>query len=618
MAESEAPWKAYQGAPANKPWEAYAPEAPPQREVNKPLQFFQKFAQGATFGFGDEISAGMVGALASITGGDFDDAYQYALGNIRADEEAYSQQNPRTAMGMEMLGAIATGGAAGARMLPSATMRAMSPAGRVARTAAVGGAEGAAYGAGTATEGERGGEALKGLLIGSVAAPVGMKVMDMAVQGLGTTVSYAARKLGQTPRDQAERALRAAAEAEGIDAEDAVNLLNELGPQATLADLGENFRSLARAASNMAGPLKTEGRNMVNGRQAGQQSRLLEAAQVASGQQAGNFNVARHALVEGRKANAAPLYQSAFLQDIPNTDGLQRILNRPDMKSSMARAARMAANEGDDVGDNLLKRIHYGKMDLDDKIGAAVRAGQANKVRILTEMKGDLLREVDSLSPDYQQARQIYSTDSRMLNAMDEGLNLFKYSAEDMDDAIAGMSASEMDLFRLGAVRSIKEHLDTTGMNRDATQKLLNTQSMRDKLGRIFPNPDDFIRRASAENEFSRTRNVLTGNSTTAAQLEGGAALRDSIQPELIGGLVTGDPVATGRALLSIFTKKEVTPESVNELAQSLLQQGIAPDEVRRIFAVPTFKRAIGSAYQDVVVPALGGSVGAATSAAVE
>lgn len=588
------------------------------RQVNKPLQFFQKLAQGGTFGFGDEISAAMVGGMAALTGGEYEDAYNYALRNIRADEEAFSKQNPRTALGAELLGAIATGGATGARLLPSAAMRVASPAARVARVAGVGAAEGAAYGAGNSTEGERTEGALKGLLFGAVAAPLGMKVMDMAIQGLGTTVSYAMRKLGQTPRDQAERALRAAAEAEGIDAEDAVALLDELGPQATLADLGENFRSLARSAMNMAGSLKTEGRAMVNQRQAGQQSRLLEAAQVASGQQAGNFNVARQALIEGRKTQAAPLYQSAFLQDIVPTESLQRILIRPGMQAAMNRAGRMAANEGDDIGDNLLKRIHYAKMDIDDQIGAAVRAGQSNKVRILTEMKGDLLREVDSLSPDYQHARQIYSTDSRMINAMDEGLNLFKYSVDDMDDAIAGLSSSEMDLFRLGAVRAIKDTLESTGTTRDATQKLLNTQAMRQKLARIFPNPDDFIRRATTENEFSRTRNVLTGNSTTAAQLEGGTALREAVQPELVSGLISGDPVAMGRSLLSIFAKKEVTPEAVNELAQTLLQQGIPQDEVRRIFAAPAFRRAIGSAYQDVVVPVLSGAVSPVASAAME
>lgn len=588
------------------------------RKVSAPLQFFQKLAQGATFGFGDEISAAMVGGMAALTGGEYKDAYDYALKNIRADEEAFSAQNPRTALGAEMLGAIATGGATGARMLPSAAMRAASPIGRAARVGALGGAEGAAYGAGTAQEGDRGGEALKGLLFGAVAAPAGMKIMDMAVQGLGTTASYAMRKLAQTPREQAERALRAAAEAEGIDANDAIKLLDELGPQATLADLGENFRSLARAASNMAGPLKTEARNMVNQRQAGQQQRLLEAAQVATGQKAGNFNVARQALIQGRKQAAAPLYQSAFLQDIVPTDSLQRILNRPGMKTAMGRAQNMAANEGDDIGDNLLKRIHYAKMDLDDQIGAAVRSGEANRVRILTEMKGDLLREVDSLSPDYQHARQIYSTDSRMINAMDEGLNLFKYSVDDMDDALSGMSPSEVDLFRLGAVRAIKDTLENTGMNRDATQKLLNTQAMRQKLSRIFPNPDEFIRRASAENEFSRTRNVLTGNSTTAAQLEGGAVLRESIQPELVTGLISGDPVAMGRSLLSIFTKKEVTPETVNELAQLLVQQGKTPAEIRRIFGAPSFKRAIGSAYEDVVVPTLRGGMAPALSAIVE
>lgn len=617
------PWEQYQ-QPAQQmqrgPWDAYAESAEARtRKVNNPLQFFQKLAQGATFGFGDEISAAMVGGMAALTGGDFKDAYDYALNNIRADEEAFSVQNPKLALGAEMVGAITTGGMAGARMLPSAAaMRSMSTAGRVGRVAAVGGAEGAAYGAGNAEEGQRDEGALKGFLLGSVAAPVGAKLIDLAAQGLGTTVSYAMRKLGQTPRDQAERALRAAAEAEGIDAEEAVALLNALGPRATLADLGENFRSLARAATDRTGAFKSEARAMMNQRQAGQQAQLLEAVEIASGQKAGNFNMARQSLIEHRKAQASPLYQSAFNESIQPTDSLNRILARPTLQSSMAKAERMALDEGDEIGDSLLKRIHYAKMDLDDRIGAAVRAGQANKVRILTELKNDLLSEVDSLSPDYRQARQIFSTDSRMLNAMDEGANLFKFSVDEMDDALSGLSSSEMDLFRLGAVRAIKDKLENTGTGQDAARRLLGTESMRQKLGRIFPNPEDFIRRAAAEGEFTRTRNVLTGGSPTAERLAGQESLSATIQPELLAGLGSGDPVAIGRSLLSIFGKKEVTPETVEELAGLLLEQGKSPEEVRRIFAVPAFRRAVGSAYDDVVLPAIRGGMSPAVQAGSE
>lgn len=588
----------------------------PERPINSGLQFAQKLAQGATFGFGDEISAGMVGAAAALTGGNFRDAYNYALGNIRADEAEFAKQNPKIAIGAEIAGAVLTGGMAGGRVLSQPAMANLSTAGRYGRIAGVGAAEGALYGAGTGTD-DRADRALTGFLVGAVAAPVGAKLMDLAVRGVGTTASYAARKLGDTPKDQAIRAIRAAAEAEGIDADDAVRMLDQLGPQATIADLGENFRSLARAATDQSGAFKTEARNLMNTRQLGQQQRILDAAEVAAGQRGGNFNVARQLLVESRKDAAKPLYDSAFLNDIKLTTNLAKVLMRPDLKSAMNKAQRMAANEGDEIGENLLKRIHYAKMDLDDKIGAAVRAGAKNRVRILTTLKDDLLREVDSLSSDYRQARNIFSSDSKMIGAMDEGVNLFKLSVDEMAEAMKGMTASEKDLFRLGAVRAIKDQLDNTSMTHDATRKLISTQAMREKLGMIFPEPEDFIKKTLAEAEFSRTRQILTGGSPTAERLAGQQSLVADIQPDLVGGLVSNDPIMAGRALLGIFTKNKVTPEVINQLANTMLEQGMNPAQIRRTFAAPTFRNAIGSSYDRVVLPTLRGSLGGVSGALV-
>lgn len=583
-------------------------------KINKTLQFAQKLAQGATFGFGDEISAAMVGAMSKLTGGEFKDAYDFSLKRIRSQEEEFSKQNPKMALGAELAGALVTGGMAGAKALNPKVLESASAAGKYGRIAAVGGAEGALYGAGTGAD-DRGERALTGLLIGAAAAPVGAKVIDLAVRGIGTTASYAGRKLGDTPKDQAVRALRSAAEAEGIDADDALRILDDLGPNATLADLGENFRLLARGATDQAGGFKASATSAMNARQMGQQQRLLDAAEVAAGQKAGNFNVARQVLIESRKAKASPLYESAFLEDIALNPELLSVLERPAMKAALNKAAKLAANEGDDVGENLLKKIHYAKMNLDDQIGAAVRAGSGNKARILTSLKNDLLAQVDELSPDYAEARQLFSTDSRMLNSMDEGLKLFTMSSDEMAETMAGMTPSEQDLFKLGAVRSIKDQLEKTGMTFDATRRLISTKSMRDKLGQIFPDPEDFIKKTLAEAEFSRTRQVLTGGSQTSGNLSGKEFLSDSIQPEVMAGLASLDPVAAGQAILSAFTKNKVTPQTVTELANMMLEQGVSPAQVRRVFETPAFKRSIGSAYDRVVVPAVAGAIAPAVSA---
>jgi len=138
-------------SPSASPFgDAPSPSVAPN--ISPSLQFAQKIAQGATFGFGDEISAAIVGGMSKLTGGDFKPAYEFSLNRIRDQESEYSRQNPKSAMGAEIGGALMTGGMLGAKLLPAGNMANLSSAGRCGRIAAVGGAEGAAYGGGTGTD----------------------------------------------------------------------------------------------------------------------------------------------------------------------------------------------------------------------------------------------------------------------------------------------------------------------------------------------------------------------------------------------------------------------------------------------------------------------------------
>lgn len=583
-------------------------EVTPGRKINKALEFANKLAQGATFGFGDEISAAMVGGLASMTGGNFRDGYDYALADIRGNMEEFEQQNPKLAMGAEIVGAIGTGGITGARLLGADTLRGLSTAGRYGRIAAVGAVEGGAYGAGSSDEG-RLVPALQGALIGSVLAPAGTKAADWLIEGGKSGASFMGRKLSDTPRNEAIRAIRNAAVSEGVDADDAVRMLNELGPDATIADLGENFRLLARAAADESGQMKSQARSMVNNRQMGQQQRLLDAAEIASGAKAGNFNTARQALITSRRDAAKPLYDAAFDMGITPNGALVDVLNRPAMASAMRKAVRLAANEGDEVEGNLLKQLHYAKMDLDDQIGTAIRSGNGNKARSLMLVKNDLLKVVDSQNSSYAKARELYSGDSQMLNAMDSGLDLFKMSVDNIDETLKGMTKSEKDLFNLGAVRAIRDKLDDTNMTHDATKRLLGTKSNRERLGKIMTDPESFIRRALAESEFTRTRNVVSGGSPTSERLAAQESLSGSIQPELITGLLTQNAAAAGVALARMLSKKKVTPETVKEIANVMLRQGTPPGEVLKIFTSPALSRQLGTAYEEVILPSIAGAL---------
>lgn len=583
-------------------------DAPITSSVNKPLQFLNQIAQGATFGWGDEISAAMVGAMNKVSGGSFRDAYDFALGDIRGDMEQFEEENPGLAATGEILGAVTTGGMGGARLLN--TSRSLSPAARYGQIMALGAAEGGAYGAG-ASDGGRVLPALQGALMGSVLAPAGTKAADFLIQGGRSAASFLGRKLGDTPRSQALRAIRNAAISENIDPDDAIRMLDELGPEATIADLGEEFRKLARAASDLEGDMRTRSRNLFNQRQMGQQDRLMRSAEIATGARAGDFNSARQSLIQSRNDTARPLYQAAFDMGVETTENLDSLMQRPALKSALRGAERLARDMGEWDGEmNLLQRLHFAKMNLDDQIGRARRSGAGNQVRALTQLKNDLLAEIDNQNPSYFKARNVYAGDSAMIDAMDQGINLFKMSADEIDEVMSGMSQAEKDLFKLGGVRAIREKLDSVYMNSDASRRLLGTKANRDRLGKIMDNPESFIRQALAEGEFSRTRQMVTGGSQTSTNLAAQETLSETIQPDFIAGLITQDAASAGRGLLRMFSRNKVTPETVKEIGDLLLSQGMSPAKLMDVFSTPALREGLGATYQEVILPAIAGAIG--------
>ncbi|WMT88281.1 hypothetical protein NO932_06630 [Pelagibacterium sp. 26DY04] len=109
------------------------------------------FAQGTTFGWGDELRGLTQGAIAAAQGADFGDTYRRTVDESRALVDQERRINPVGAIGTEMAGALVTGAGAGgqlANMGRSLGQRALIGG-------SVGAAQGAAYGAGAAQEDER-------------------------------------------------------------------------------------------------------------------------------------------------------------------------------------------------------------------------------------------------------------------------------------------------------------------------------------------------------------------------------------------------------------------------------------------------------------------------------
>jgi len=168
-------------------------------EVGAAAGLVSSVAQGVTFGFFDEL-AGLVGG-------------ERAKDLIREAQSEARERAPIAAGTLEIGGGILVPGAAAGRFIG----RGASGVGRLARTSAVGGAEGALFGAGAAEGGaaERGRGALTGAAIGAAAAPaiglLGAGTGAVARRARGALESLPTPLRGRAVEREAGRTLREAA-----------------------------------------------------------------------------------------------------------------------------------------------------------------------------------------------------------------------------------------------------------------------------------------------------------------------------------------------------------------------------------------------------------------------
>lgn len=141
-----------------------------------------------------------------------------------------------------------------------------------------------------------------------------------------------------------------------------------------------------------------------------------------------------------REGFAGPLYDAAKSQSVPVDDTLRDLFKRPSMKSALAKAEQIAAENGAPIDPAVKNAILSGEMPADIsgeglhwiKIGLdAVKKDPANPV------EGQMLRSIMGTSdefgkwreaniPDYARAQKAYNIFSRPINRMEVGQELTK------------------------------------------------------------------------------------------------------------------------------------------------------------------------------------------------
>lgn len=447
-------------------------------------------------------------------------------------------------------------------------------------------------GAGAEIGEEAGGE--PGALIGSVFAPVaGLSIKPVLGRMLAAGkrgIESMMKPLSAMSEEGASTLLAEAMVREGLGPDEVVARLQQLGPEALPADIGNNFARLLRAASNKIPRIEGEAGKVLAARQAGQGGRILAGFDEAAGTRVSvDDEIARlNAVLE---PEISRLYKEAGAEAIQLSPRLRKLLEG---KSSLGRAQRKAQIRLADkraAGDEItnIDIINATKQELDDQIGRAIRQGENNKVRDLVRLKNVMVAEADRAIPVYKQARDMFAGKVALENAAISGEMFLKMKARDMRELTRTFSESEKKLFKMGAKRAILDKIDDLQTNADAVKRLFGKNGDVKKLRFLFDDNTSFNRFSETlkrESDFIMTRRAAQANSTTAKQLadeESAFAVLNNTAQIIASPL--GRFNVTRRIVSDLRGKKtdETYIAALEQAGDILLVKGIDPGRIRNI-----------------------------------
>jgi hypothetical protein len=483
---------------------------------------------------GDEAGA-LGGALGQfLRGGGWD--YSGQLEKQRGARKAYGEANPATQVAGDVVAGMAMAPARGVAL-------ATTLGGSVAQGAKQGAVAGGLYG--VADEGDIGQRLGSGALGAGFGAGLGAAV-PVAFEG--------ARQIASRPLS----AIRGYRDPEGFAMGKATQALERGGqtapdiqagldaarmggaPSTTLADVGgRSAQRMVRATTNIPGRAGDAVGEFLDARQMDAQHRVASKLQQHWAGATGNVVDEAERLTQHARATAGPIYERAYAEaPAVDTSGVVRYIDsvispgatgmaqprsdlRPDtISGELARVRQwFETNRNQRVGLNELHRV---KMDLDGMIERARRdsGSKGTLTRELTNVQRRLLEAMDQASPSYRQARNIFSGDMRMRDALESGREFFKEDPEVIRNMVRRMNPAELAQYKDGAFRAIRDKLGTDDMA-SVYDKLFKGQVVRDKLRAVFGNDaafNDFQRFMLNERLLTGTRRAAQGNSTTVQQ----------------------------------------------------------------------------------------------------
>lgn len=184
---------------------------------------------------------------------------------------------------------------------------------------------------------------------------------------------------------------------------------------------------------------------------------------------AGNEST-RKAADAARKAATSDLYQTATKANYTVDDQLASLLQRPSVKQAMARAERIAGDQGRPFSFNIAATDTFKglgnngqagskqitgqglqdlKMALDEMLTDPTSGFTGAAGKTIKDLRGQIVNWMEKANPDFKAARQGFAAASKPLNQMDIGGKLIKGGASSASDLLGNVKLSANKLMNL-------------------------------------------------------------------------------------------------------------------------------------------------------------------------
>lgn len=541
------------------------------------LNALRTVGQGATLGFADEAIGGLSALGHMLPGGKSPgEAYSDTVEGEREGIQRYREDHPIAAPIAEIAGGLVTaipfGGAGVGKAAVSTLPRAIATGAALGTVAGIGQGEG--------LEGRA-----KSGLAGGAAGAVTAGALGVAGKGLRKLLPLASRRgLSQLTRGAAadETSLSAIAE----EAMPSPNTLGRVssGKPLIMADYGgENLRGLTRATRTLPGAGKNAIPEVLAGRSAQQQERILGDLLETTGKGTReNVYQTMQDIIESKRAVGDDLFENVF-KETPEIDisAVGDLLNRPSMKAAVNFAIRNAEERGGnlnpksglselqalakyfdkpaEVGTKISSRQAYEiKLAMDrlarmgqknpDLFAQAMGTADRNALRYVNETRKELLKRLDENVPNLDSARKIFGGEASLQDAFDEGGDFWspKMHPDLLARKMADMSEGERDLYSRRALEGLFDKLDQASTRNDLTKRrpLDEVPWDRKKLRLLFPSEeafDEFKNRLAKEVRMGGTEDFVMAGSQTADKLAEMVGMTGMDMGDLLG-VATGNP----------------------------------------------------------------------------